>query len=131
MLDYNDLRLDRGLNECRWPTSMTHRPVCGEVSLDILIIEVCNIPGLRLIIAPWVQDGIHSIHVRVLTFMALLPLPPQAVDVGVMHPENGVGWSGEQIAHGPSHPVVHPVVDVLEAGGEVRVGGRLHHCVNA
>src|SRR5215472_10457401 len=110
---------------------MAPRPVCSSVWLAILVIEIRDIPGLRLIVAPGVEDGIHALHVRVLTFMTLLPLPPQAVDVGVMHPEDGVGWCCEQIAHGPPYPVVHPVVDIFEASGEVCVGGCLHHRVKA
>src|SRR5207245_9865706 len=79
--------------------------------------------GVRLGIGPRIHNRAcgtrrGSGKIRVEARMSHLPYRPEPIDLGVVHPEDGVGRSGRNPGHRASDPDMNAVVDTFEAAGE-------------
>lgn len=64
--------------------------------LRVRITQRGNVTGVRFGIGPRIHYRIHANQgwILVVTLRAVVPLPPEAIEIGVVHPEDWIGCRG-------------------------------------
>jgi len=78
----------------------------------VRVSERGNVPDVSLGVRPGIHHGIRANERRVLmiALRAVVPLPPEPIEIRVMQPEDGIRWRNGSIRHGAAHPDVHATV---------------------
>ena len=60
----------------------------------VRVSQGSNVAHVRFRVGPWIHDGVRAGQRRVLMIplRAVVPLPPEPIEVGMVQPEDRIGW---------------------------------------
>src|SRR5258708_5894601 len=95
------------------PTLRSSRSNLASASQRQRVVGVAESRDVEQVVVrfrPWVHDAIGAAEQWLRQWIRLPPDLPQAIDFGVMHPEDGIGRRGAGIVHDAAHPGMAVIV---------------------